>query len=901
MGDLALKQFEFEGSRTEKFPFQNLLTKALVDALCPILKSEIVFGKLELVTEPINQEYWIDALVRGDLEGRIGLGAEHSTLQRITQNDNIKEPNALVLQNGLLGLHEKLVQNFEKQFSEEAFRCDFKKGTGFRENYQLTPTGFQLFRCSVETQFGLLNVFVSLQPASKELKSEMLKRDQIDQTKKVRVFSGQIDSFVEQVNDLEELERKLLQGPEVRSQLRGQIKRMKRSLYLLRTDPLDTIFQPAQKLVHDLSKTQGKQVNLELTGTWLHLHKTLLNFIYEPILHLIRNSVDHGIEEPLKREQNGKKAAGTIRILASFNQGILRIIFSDDGAGLDFGAIREKAVAKGIFNIEEVNAQPNPELVPLIFQPGFSTRKQSHLNSGQGLGLGLVKKSLETVGGSLRLVSTSNHGTSFELLIPIKEDFSPVSTPAENVLLKKEEEEKVQLLDELNDYQERFFRALQALGSEQTLQSADEAYLIAHLMKGICGFLGWNRVVSYIYPLEEVLKLLSEEKIPLNDYTIRTLQEAAYQLKSFYFASRSQGAFSLSKLRRSESRLLQLIWGVTRNDEKTHLFIGKYHLNAVENFLLSLAKNGSFSVRPEADFSKGAQMPYGALIQFNGDRRGFAGIYLPETTLKEIVHPFVTGSRERIGNKRALDSLTEFGNLIGNQFAENCAGVGITLQPSAPLTYYGLGEPMKALGTPTYCFECEINGYSFYLAGDFRLPQDIPEVSNKDGTMNMPSLFELLPGAIEQSLAEYDLKATMSQEPSQSELIGFDGGITSVVSFVSEDKTTPDMVLFLSYETSVVEYLLGSTNRMRRRLKQEDLDFFDSLGLVTEQMSQLVREKLQQQKIRLLSGAPALFLGKAYVANFNRLFVTNKLVGNSAPGRIEAQILFTEISEDKVN
>lgn len=90
---------------------------------------------------------------------------------------------------------------------------------------------------------------------------------------------------------------------------------MKRSLYQLRTDSLDTIFPPAQKLVNDLAKNQGKQVNLELTGTWLHLHKTLLNFIYEPVLHLIRNAVDHGIEDPLRREQNGKSQQGGLESL----------------------------------------------------------------------------------------------------------------------------------------------------------------------------------------------------------------------------------------------------------------------------------------------------------------------------------------------------------------------------------------------------------------------------------------------------------------------------------------------------------------------------------------------------------------------------------------------------------
>ncbi|MFM8269545.1 MAG: ATP-binding protein [Pseudomonadota bacterium] len=885
MGDPALKQVEFQEFHSEKFPFQNLLTKALVESLCPILKSEIVFGTLEQVLEPVSQDFWIDALVRGDLEGRIGMGCNGSSF----------------LKEGLISLHENLVQNFEKQFSEESFRCDFRKGTGFRENYQLIPENAQLFRCPVETQHGLINVFIALQPTSKDLKNEIQERGKIDQTKKIRVFSGQVESFVEQVQRLEELEKRLLQGPEVRSQLRGQIKKMKRSLYQLRTESLDTIFPPAQKLVNDLSKTQGKQVVLELTGTWLHLHKTLLNFIYEPILHLIRNAVDHGIEEPLRREQNGKKAAGRIGVLASFNQGVLRIVFSDDGSGLDFGLIREKAVAKGIYTVEEVNNKPNEELAQLIFQPGFTTRKQTNSVSGRGLGLDIVKKSLDSIGGNIKLVSTSNYGTSFELLIPVNEDFSPVSAPAENILLRREEDEKAQLLDELTDYQDRFQSALQALGTEETLQSAYEAYRIVHLMKGICGFLGWNRVVSYLYPFEEVLKLLSEEKIVLNETIVQTLKEAAFQLKNFFSASRTQGSFSLNNLRRSESRMLQLIWGSTRNDEKTHLFIGKYHLNAVEHFLLGLAENGSFSVRPESDFSKGAQMPYGALIQFNGDRRGFAGIYLPEATLKEVVHPLVTGSKEKTGNKKALGSLAEFGTLMGNQFAEACAGIGITLQPSAPLTYYGLGEPMKALGTPTYCFQCEINGYPFYLAGDFRLPQDISELANKEMISSSPASFEMLPQVIEQSLAEFEVKATISEEPSQSDLIGFDGGFTSVVSLVSEDKMTPDMILFLSYESSVVDCLLGSTNKMRRRLQQEDLDFFDSLGLVTEQMSRMLREKLLQRKIKVLPGAPALFMGKAYVANFNRLFVTNKLVGDSGAGRIEAQVLFTELSEDKAS
>ncbi len=494
MADLALKNLQIPSEDIEEFPFRNLLTKALVESFCPILKSEIVFGKLEKVTEDIQSECWVEALVRGDLEGKIAISCKKTTLLALVSNSSQgASPHPSLLKSCLAGLHEALALNFEKQFSEEALKCDLKKGTGYQEDY-LIPKEENLFCCPLDTHYGQFRVWVCLRPSSKDLKKELEAQSQIDPSKKIRVYSSQIDSFVNQVKLLETLEQKLLQGPEVRSQLRGQIKKMKRLLHQLRTESLETVFIQAKKLANELSKSQGKQVELEVTGAWLHLHKSLLNLIYEPILHLIRNAVDHGIEDPLRREKNGKKALGRISILASFNQGILRIIFSDDGGGLNFGAIREKAIFRGIFSAEEANIKAHDELSELVFQAGFSTKKQSSAISGRGLGLDSVRKSLEAIGGTIRLVSTSLHGTSFELLIPINEDFSPISSPKENALLKREEEEKIQLLDELSDYQDRFSLALQALFSERTLQSTYEAYRIAHLMKGVSGFLGWQGV-----------------------------------------------------------------------------------------------------------------------------------------------------------------------------------------------------------------------------------------------------------------------------------------------------------------------------------------------------------------------------------------------------------------------
>lgn len=894
MGEPAFKVLEAVHSETSEFPLSSLLTRVLVESFCSFLKSELVFGKLEKLSTEQTIGYWVDAVVRGDLEGRVGLGAEEGTLSALAEELGFRDASKKTnLKNTLASLHEKLVSHFETQFSEEDFRCDLKKGSGFRENHQLNPNAQEFYFCTVETNHGILRVFVSLHPASKELKSEMAIQSKVEESRKIRVQASQIDNFASHVKELERLELRLFQGPEVRGQMRAQIKKMKRMLHQLKTEPLDTIFSPAQKMVTELSKQQGKQIELETIGTWLHLDKTLLNFLYEPILHLIRNAVDHGIEEPLRREQNGKRALAKIKILASFNQGVLRLLFSDDGSGLDFGSIREKSVVKGIFSLEEANSKAKEELAQLIFQPGFSTRSQTGIISGRGLGLDIVKKSLETIGGVIRLVSTSSHGTSFEILIPINEDFSPLEGRAVGLLLP-EEQEKTQLLDELSDYQERFSKTLQALDLERTIQSAYEAYRLAHLIKGLCGFLGWQRVVSYIYPLEEVLKLLSEEKLTLDDLTLQTVKDAGYQLKDFCAASRTEGSFSLNKIRRAEARLLQLIWGSAKNDEKTHLFLGKYHLSAVENYFLPLAKSGSFSVRPESDFSRAVGLPYGAMVQFNGERRGFAGIYLPEKTLKEVIYPMISGSKEQTGNKKALWALTEFGNLMGTQFAESCSRAGITLQASAPLTYYGLGSPMRILGSPTYCFECEINGYSFFLAGDFRLPQELSESVSIRETTIPPIAFDGLSRSIEKCLGDYDLKVLMGETPSQSDLVGFDGGLTAVVSLACEDKKAPDTVMFISYESLVSEHLGDQMAQLSQKLGRAPLDFYDSIGVVSQKMSETVKSEFEKRKIKVTAGEATVFVGKAYVANFNRLFLTNKIVGNSEKGRIEVQILFTE-------
>lgn len=797
MADAALKLELLDSKTQQKFYFQGLLSKALRESLCPLFDSEIVIGNLEPVQETQIIPFWIEALVRGDLEGRMGLGGDESSLRRMAQKLYQTEVvSPLMFRTLLLKVHDEIVKKTEKQFEDEAFRCDLKKGSGFQEKYQVAAES-DLFSCSISLPDGILRLFVSLVPTSKEIQLE-IENQLADDSKKIRVFSSQIDWLVAQVKNAEDLEKRLLQGPETRAQLRGQLKQMKRVLQQLRTDSLDSLIHSADRLIAQVSKPLGKKVSLKMTGSWVTVHKTLLNSIYEPILLLVRNSIEHGIETPLIRERSGKKETGHLSILSSFQNDTLRLIVSDDGRGLDFGLIREKAVAKGIFSQDEIHSKTNEELAQLIFEPGFSTLGGFSSRGERGLGLDVVKKSLEKMGGKIQLVSTSSHGTSFELLIPVNNELSPLSKQERKKHLQKEEEEKLKLIDEVSDYLERFSLAIHAMNDQESSASAYEAYRLAHLMKGLCSVIGWNRVVSFLNPIEEVLKALSDEKILWNEGVGQLFRESEFQLKSFVRASVENSAFSLFALRKLEKQLLRLLWSLPQPEEKTHFFIGKHHLSSIEAFFLPLAEKGKFSVRPEGQVMKCLEMPFGSIVHFTGDRRGFAGIYCEEKTLKEVIGPAISGYRGEVSIKKLLSHLNEFGLLMGRQLSDQSFQMGLNLQASAPFSFQSQGKSIKLMGTPTYCYACEINNHPFYLAGDFRLTQESFE-KEEGWNLDINSIFSK---EIQQVLEDCFLKQGVSlaseKAESQSDSVGREGETSFVVPLSFSDKPGIQMFVFIS-------------------------------------------------------------------------------------------------------
>jgi two-component system chemotaxis sensor kinase CheA len=187
----------------------------------------------------------------------------------------------------------------------------------------------------------------------------------------------------------------------------------------LRLLPLSTILEPFFRLVRDLSRDLGKEVDLVLEGTSTRLDKKILEELREPLIHLVRNSVDHGIEPPDDRERKGKPACGKLTISARQEGTKILVMVKDDGKGLNPRVIAETAIKKGLASAEEIQRWPDDEVLDLIFQPGFSTAAGVTEISGRGIGLDAVVERIENLKGSIATESKPGEGVTFTLSLPL--------------------------------------------------------------------------------------------------------------------------------------------------------------------------------------------------------------------------------------------------------------------------------------------------------------------------------------------------------------------------------------------------------------------------------------------------------------------------------------------------
>jgi len=183
--------------------------------------------------------------------------------------------------------------------------------------------------------------------------------------------------------------------------------------------PIDQIFSRFPRMIRDLAKSEGKQINLVIEGKEIELDRTILDEIGDPLVHLLRNAVDHGVEEKEKREQIGKPAAGIVRLAASRQRNNVVIEVEDDGKGMNPAVLREIAVKKGMMSQAEAEKLSDTDAFNLIFAPGFSGAEKVTDVSGRGVGMDVVKTKIESLGGTVSVESTEGKGSRVQLNLPL--------------------------------------------------------------------------------------------------------------------------------------------------------------------------------------------------------------------------------------------------------------------------------------------------------------------------------------------------------------------------------------------------------------------------------------------------------------------------------------------------
>lgn len=261
-------------------------------------------------------------------------------------------------------------------------------------------------------------------------KSEVVKRERIGykdkSTASIRVSSDKLDGLMNLVSELVTTQARLSLFAEENSvpglapivenvqKLSRQLRDIAFSIVLI---PIENLFGRFQRLVRDLSQELKKEVEFITEGAETELDKTIIENLSDPLMHIIRNSLDHGIEESAVRLAQGKSSKGKISLKAFYSGANVIIQISDDGAGIDTEIIREKAIQKGIITAERKLSKK--EILDLIFLPGFSTAKKVTDVSGRGVGMDVVKKKISEIRGEVEVDSEVGEGTTITIKLPL--------------------------------------------------------------------------------------------------------------------------------------------------------------------------------------------------------------------------------------------------------------------------------------------------------------------------------------------------------------------------------------------------------------------------------------------------------------------------------------------------
>ena len=244
----------------------------------------------------------------------------------------------------------------------------------------------------------------------------------------VRIGTDLLESFINIVGELLITKSRIQQQAknlgitplsESVNRLESLIRELHTKVITVRMMPLESILSRMPRLVRDLAREKGKEIEFTITGADIELDRAILEELTDPVVHILRNAVDHGIEPPNQRQMSAKSPTGKITLSAYRERDLVILEFSDDGRGIDPEKIREAAVSRGIMKKQQIDLLKDGDVLLLAFMPSLSTSKEVSDISGRGVGMDVVKTKVESLGGSVRLESRKGQGTKIVLILPL--------------------------------------------------------------------------------------------------------------------------------------------------------------------------------------------------------------------------------------------------------------------------------------------------------------------------------------------------------------------------------------------------------------------------------------------------------------------------------------------------
>ena len=259
-----------------------------------------------------------------------------------------------------------------------------------------TRLGEKTVRTSVERLDNLMNLVGEL----------------ITDRNRLNLLRSELEGRYRNVDEIEVLSETITHVGRITDQLQAEVMG-------IRMLPISNVFNKFPRLVRDVSRKANKQIDLVIRGEDTELDRSVIEEINDPLIHLLRNAVDHGIESPEERLAAGKLARGTILLTARHEQGRILITVEDDGRGIPVNQVKEKAIARGAITEKEAQSMSDEEAVELIFVPGLSTAKTVSDISGRGVGMDIVRNNLERVNGNIHVETWAGRGSRFQIILPL--------------------------------------------------------------------------------------------------------------------------------------------------------------------------------------------------------------------------------------------------------------------------------------------------------------------------------------------------------------------------------------------------------------------------------------------------------------------------------------------------